>query len=200
MRAIIILCAAAAFAGCANVEGKLTDLSWGPPVKSDYEAMVQRAKSMTLRQYPKGFDPDKTDEAKGDFTTVWRYDMDPSYFKSKRSRAHVKVEDMGGGNVRVGVAIVSQLNDNIDNPDSIDEARWIRTTRDDEAASLLARSILIRQLEIEPSEYYKEKHRTEPSNKPRQDLIDRAKDVDLDEMPNPRDVKHLDPITGGHGD
>ena len=63
MRAIVILCVAAAFCGCANTEGKLSDLSWGPPVKSDYETMVARAKQMTLRRYPKGLDPDKTDEA-----------------------------------------------------------------------------------------------------------------------------------------
>jgi hypothetical protein len=200
MRAIVIFLGAAGFIGCASAESKLSDLSWAAPVKADYEGMVMRAKQMTLKKYPKGFDPDKTDESKGELYTVWNYAMDPQYFKSKRTRARVKVEDMGGGNVRVGVAVVSQLNDNIDNPDSVDEARWIRTARDEEAAGLLAGSILLRQLEAEPSEYWKEKHRTTPSDKPRQDLIDRSKDVNLDELPDPKDVKSLDPITGGKGD
>lgn len=199
MRAILILCAAAAFAGCANVEGKLSDLSWGPPVKSDYELMVERAKQMTLRRFPKGLDPDKTNEARGDLFTVWNYDISHEYFKTTRRRAHVKVEDMGSGQVRVGVAVVTQLNDNIDNPSIIEEARWIRTTRDEQAAGLLASAIMLRQLEAEPSEYWKEKHRTERRDTPREDLIDRSKDVNLDELPDPRDVKHLDPITGGKG-
>jgi hypothetical protein len=199
MRAIVIFLAAAAFMGCASAEGKLSDLSWGPPVKSDYEGMVMRAKQMTLKRYPKGFDPDKTDEAKGELYTVWNYSISHEYFKTTRSRARVKVEDMGGGKVRVGVAVVSQLNDNIDNPSIIEEARWIRTTRDDEASGLLVNSILLRQLEAEPSEYYKEKQRTQPSGKPRQDLIDRSKDVNLDEPPDPEDVKSLEPITGGKG-
>jgi len=200
MRAIIIFLGAALCFGCASAEGKLTDLSWGPPVKSDYESMLKRAKDMTLRRYPKGFDPDRTDEAKGDLYTVWNYAMVPDYFRSKRARARVKVEDMGGGQVRVGVAVVTQLNDNIDNPDSIDEAKWIRTTRDEDAAGLLVSSILLRQLDAEPSEYWKQKQRTTPSDKPRQDLIDRSKDVNLDELPDPKDVKSLDPITGGRGD
>jgi hypothetical protein len=199
MRAIVIFLGAAALAACSSVEGKLSDLSWGPPVQSDYEGMVMRARQMTLKRYPKGFDPDKTDEAKGDLYTVWNYEISHEYFKTTRRRARVKVEDMGGGKVRVGVAVVSQLNDNIDNPSIIDEARWIRTTRDDEAAGLLVSSILLRQLEAEPSEYWKDKHRTEPSDKPRQDLIDRSKDVNLDELPDPKDVKSLDPITGGKG-
>jgi len=199
MRAIVILFAAAVIAGCSNTEGKLADLSWGPPVKSDYETMVERAKLMTLRRYPKGFNPDKTNEAKGDLYTVWNYAMTTDYFKSTRRCAHVKVEDMGDGNVRVGVAVVRQLNDNIDNPEVVDEARWIRTTRDDDAAGLLVSSILLRQLDAEPSEYWKEKNRDQPSTKPRQDIIDRSKDVNLDEPPDPRDVKSLDPITGGRG-
>jgi hypothetical protein len=199
MRAIIIFLGAALAVGCASAEGKLSDLSWGPPVKSDYESMVKRAKDMTLRRFPKGFDPDRTDEAKGDLYTVWNYSMVPDYFRSKRMRARVKVEDMGGGNVRVGVAVVSQLNDNIDNPDSIDEAMWIRTTRDEEAAGLLVGSILLRQLDAEPSEYWKAKQGDLPKDKPRQDLIDRSKDVNLEQPPDPRDVKSLDPITGGRG-
>jgi hypothetical protein len=200
MRAFVILCAAAALCGCANTEGKLSELSWAAPVKSEYESMVERAKQMTLRRFPKGFDPDKTDEAKGDFWTVWRYDTSHEYFKTTRSRAHVKVEDLGEGQVRVGVSIVRQLNDNIDNPSIIEEARWIRTTRDEEAAALLVSQIYVRHLEAEPSEYWKEKHRAKPSDKPRQDIIDRSKDVNLDELPDPKDVKSLDPITGGKGD
>lgn len=197
MRAMLILGAAVVFCGCANTAGKLDDLSWSAPVKSDYETMVDRARQMTLRRYPKGLDPDKTEEAKGDLYTVWNYSMCPEYFKSTRRTAHVKVEEMGSGKVRVGVAVVKQLNDNIDNPDSIEEAMWIRTERDDEAAKLLVSSILMRQLEAEPSEYWKETHRTERRTEPRQDIIDRSKDVDLTSPPDPRDVKHLDPITGG---
>lgn len=197
MRAIVIVLAAAALCGCHNIDGKLADVSWGAPVKSDYESMCERARTMTLKVYRKGFDPDKTDEEKGDFFTVWDYKMSVNYRDSKRYKAHVKVEDLGKGQVRVGAAVVKQINDNIDNPHTIDEARWVGTSRDDEAAGLLVSSIYVRHLEAEPSEYWKEKNRTERRTTPREDLIDRSKDVDLDEPPDPRDVKSLDPITGG---
>jgi hypothetical protein len=159
--------------------------------------MVERARQMTLRRFPKGFDPDKTDEEKGDFYTVWDYKVAVTYRDTTRSKAHVKVEDMGDGKVRVGAAVVKQINDNIDNPHDINEARWMGTKRDEEAAALLVKSILVRHLEAEPSEYWKEKNRTEKRTTPREDLIDRSKDVDLDEQADPRDVKSLDPITGG---
>jgi hypothetical protein len=197
MRLIVILCAAAAFGGCHNIEGKLDDVSWGAPVKSDYQSMVERARTMTLRRFPKGLDPDKTNEEKGDFYTVWDYKVAVTYRDTTRSKAHVKVEDLGEGKVRVGAAVVKQINDNIDNPHDINEARWMATQRDEEAAALLVSSILVRHLEAEPSEYWKEKNRTEKRTTPREDLIDRSKDVDLDEQPDPRDTKSLDPITGG---
>ncbi len=197
MRAILILCAAAALCGCHNIDGKLDDVSWGAPVQSDYQSMVERARAMTLRRYPKGLDPDKTNEEKGDFFTVWDYKVAVTYRDTTRSKAHVKVEDLGKGKVRVGAAVVKQINDNIDNPHDINEARWMGTARDDEAAALLVSSILVRHLEAEPSEYWKEKNRTERRTTPREDLIDRSKDVDLDAPSDPRDVKSLDPITGG---
>ena len=197
MRVLLALIAASAAIGCANTEGKLSDISWGAPVKSDYESMVERARLMTLRRFPKGFDPDRTDEEKGEFYTVWDYRMAVTYRDSTRSKAHVKVEDLGNGQCRVGAAVVKQVNDNIDNPHDIDEARWVKTTRDEEAASLLVSSIYVRHLEAEPSELWKEKHRTERRDKPRQDLIDRSKDVDLDQTSDPQDTRSLDPITGG---
>jgi len=197
MRAIVIVAAAAFAGGCANTEGKLEDVSWSAPVAADYPAMVERARTMTLKLFRKGFDPDKTHEEKGDFYTVWNYKVAITYRDTTRSKAHVKVEDLGDGKVRVGASVVKQINDNIDNPDVIEDARWVGTHRDEETAGLLVKSILVRTLEAEPSETWKEKHRTERRTTPREDLIDRSKDVDLDEAPDPRDVKSLDPITGG---
>ncbi len=197
MRAFWLVIAVAAAGGCANTEGKLADVSWSAPVASDYAAMVERARTMTLKFFRKGFDPDKTNEEKGDFYTVWNYKIAITYRDTTRSKAHVKVEDVGDGKVRVGAAVVKQINDNIDNPDIVEEARWVGTHRDEETAALLVKSILVRTLQAEPSETWKEKHRTERRTTPREDLIDRSKDVNLDEAPDPRDVKSLDPITGG---
>ena len=197
MRATFFLCFSAALCGCHNIDGKLADVSWGAPVQSDYESMVERARTMTLRRYPKGLDPDRTNEDKGDFYTVWDYKVAVTYRDTTRSKAHVKVEDLGNGKVRVGAAVVKQTNDNIDNPHDINEARWMGTERDEQAAGLLVSSILVRHLQADPSEYWKEKNRTEKRTTPREDLIDRSKDVDLDAQPDPRDVKSLDPITGG---
>jgi hypothetical protein len=199
MRAMLILPVAMLF-GCANTEGKLQDLSWGAPVKADYATMLERTKTQILKRFPKGLDPDKSNEEKGDFWTVWDYRPSMWYRETTRTRAHVKVEDLGGGNVRIGVAVVKQLNDNIDNPHLIEEARWVATSRDDEMARLLHDSILLRSLSSEPSEYWKERNRTERRTTMRDDLIDRSQDVDLSERPDPRDVKHLDPITGDKKD
>jgi hypothetical protein len=199
MRATWILLAAAV-CGCANTEGKLEHLSWGAPVKADYVTMLARTKTQILKQFPKGFDPDKTNEETGDFWTVWDYKPSMWYRETTRTRAHVKVEDLGGGSIRIGVSVVKQLNDNIDNPHLIEEARWVSTTRDDEAARHLHDSILLRTLSAEPSEYWKERNRTERRTTMREDLIDRSQDVDLSERPDPKDVKHLDPITGDKKD
>jgi hypothetical protein len=195
MRATFVLSAALLW-GCANVEGKLKDLSWGAPVKADYESMVVRAREQVLKRYPKGLDPDRTDEDKGDFWTVWHNAVAVRYRDTTRSRAHVKVEDLGDGQVRIGVAVVKQINDNIDNPHDISEARWVRTEPDEAAARLLYDSVILRTLSAEPSEYWKERNRTERRPTMREDLIDRSKDVDLAEAPDADDVKHLDPVTG----
>jgi hypothetical protein len=197
MRAFLFLIAASAVCGCANTEGKLAELSWGASVKADYESMVERARVMTLRRFPKGFDPDRTNEERGEFYTVWDYKVAVTYRDTTRSKAHVKVEDLGNGQVRVGVAIVKQINDNIDNPHLVDEARWVKTSRDEEAAALLVSSIYVRHLEAEPSKTWEEKHRTDRRTTPREDLIDRSKDVNLEDPSRAEDTKSLEPITGG---
>jgi len=200
MRAVFHLLAAVILFGCANTMGKLEDLSWGAPMDGDYLEYVERARQITLKQFPKGLDPDLTDEERGDFWTVWHYAPSMWYRETTRSRAHVKVEDLGGGKVRVGVAVVKQLNDNIDNPHDINEARWVATQRDQQRAQIMEETIARRYLDAEPSEYWKERNRDERRTTMREDLIDRSKDVDLSERPDPRDVKSLDPLTGDKKD
>ncbi len=166
---------------CTNTDGKLKDLSWGTEIQGDYEDVKDRALFVLRKEFPKGFDPERTDEDAGEFWTVWHYKVSTWYRETTRSRARVKIEDLGDGKVRVGVAIVEQLNDNIDNPSIIEEARWVNTHRNGEREKLVESRISQRYLKLEPSEYWKEKHRDKPRAGLRQDLIDRNKDVNLEE-------------------
>jgi hypothetical protein len=58
-------------------------------------------------------------------------------------------------------------------------------------------SIYVRHLEAKPSKTWEEKNRTDRRTTPREDLIDRSKDVNLDDTTDPDETRSLDPITGG---
>jgi hypothetical protein len=184
MRVLRFLFPLALACACSNVDGKLKDLSWGNAFEADYAETVGRAKQLVLKTFPNGFDPDKTNEEAGDFWTVWHYDMSVWYRKSIRRRAHVKVDAAGQGKVRVGVAVVTQLNDNIDNPHDESEARWVSTVHDPDAAKRLEEAIARRYMDVKPSEYFEEKYKGGEKSM-RKDLVDRSRDVDLSELPEP---------------
>ena len=180
MRAICILFFAAALAACDSSEKKLKEVAWGKTIEGDYDLVLERAKYVILKRFPKGFDPDRTDEDKGEFWTIWHFKTSYFYRGTTRERGHLTVEDLGDGNVRVGVAVVRQINDNIDNPHLIDEARWVGSRRDPEMEARIEASIARRYLNSGPSEQWKERNRGKRATI-RQDLIDRYQDVDLDE-------------------
>jgi hypothetical protein len=181
MIARMLLPALLVLGACANTDKKLEDLAWGSEVDGQFDDVVARTKFILRKRYPRGLDPDRTNEDTGEFWTVWDYRVSTMYRETKRSRAHVKVEDLGNGKVRVGVAVVEQLNDNIENPSIIEEARWVRTQRDPETEALLEQNICQRYLDMKPSEHFEEKHREEPRRDLRPDLVDRSKDVNLEE-------------------
>jgi len=180
MRAICILFLAA-FAACQNVDKKLEDVIYGQDYEADYEMTVARAKHILDREFRAGLDPDRTKEDEADFWTLWDYKTSMWYRKTTRRRAHVIVEDAGEGKVRVGVAVVTQINDNMDNPHSIEDARWVKTEVDTEWSMRMEQQIGRRYLDAEPSEAWKEKNREEKSKGLRPDLVDRYADVDLGE-------------------
>jgi len=169
-------------AACGSTERHLKDLTWGQPVAGEKDPLVDRARRIILQEFPRGFDPDR-DDSKGEFWTVWHYAPDPFYRNTRRTRARLVVEEQGKGKCRVGVAIVYQINDNIDNPDVIDEGRWVKPTRDYEREERIERRIAQRYKEFEPSEAYeqKQKSREERQRSVRQDIIDRNKDVNLED-------------------
>jgi len=185
-------------AGCANTEKKLEDVSWSEAFPGDYDAVVAQAKYVLCKRFPKGFDPDRTQEEKGDFWTIWHYYKSTMYWSGTRARAHVVVEQVGKGKCRVGISVVRQRNADIDNPGVMKEARWIKTERDDEMASLLERAIARRYLTVEPSNAWKEKHRTARRTTLRDDLVDRYRDVDLEGegVDRAKNTKTLPSITG----
>jgi len=169
---------------CQSTDGMLDkdkDLNWGQPFEGDFDAVVYRARSKILKKFPLGIDLDRSKEDDGDLWSVWRYDISVMYRETTRNRARVKVEDLGEGKVRVGVAVMQQLNDNIDNPSVIDEAKWVRKHRDPEQEETLRSSIEQSWNRFEASTTWKEKNRTEKRKGLRPDLVERANDVTLED-------------------
>ena len=194
----VLLAALLAVAACSQyrTQKKLDDLSWGQPFNGEYDDVLARAKWVLEKEFPKGVDPDQTDQDTGDYWTLWDYKVSMWYRDTTRARAHLKIEEAGEGQVRVGVAVVTQINDNIDNPHSIEEARWVRTTRDPEWAVRIEGQIARRYLKAKPSGYFEEVHREKGKHSLRPDLVDRYKDVDLSEESDARDTKSLPPLKG----
>lgn len=188
MRAMTILSAAAlVFAlGCDRSTGKLKDLSYGRPFQGDYDSVLERTRWVLNKHYKYGLDPDQTREKEGEFWTMWTYRMAATYRDSTRERAHVKVEKLDDGKVRIGISVVRQLNDNIDNPAVKEEARWVNTLRDVEKGDLLVSEIARRYLkDFKPSKQFEEKYRTKKRKGMRQDIVDRNKDVNLEDYDDP---------------
>jgi len=157
---------------------KLEDLRYGEPFPGEFELAVQRAKAALRREF-RHLDPDRSDEARGDLWTLWRVHRSEHYRETTRMRAHVRVERIDGGQLRVGAAVFSQLNDNIENPGSAEKARWVNTTRLVEKEALLRDVIARRYAQFEPSEDYDARTSGGRRDTPRPDLIDRYDDVDL---------------------
>ena len=185
MRALLLLFALAPFVvGCADTKYMMQDdedLSWGPAIEDDYEVVMARARTMVVQEYPLGIDPDLSKEEEGDFWSIWRIDLSVMYRETVRRRVRVKVEDLGKGKVRVGVAIVEQINDNIDEPSSIKKAKWVRKHRLPEDEMKLRERIERTTRKFEASAKWKEKHRSERRTGLRPDLVDWTDDVTLED-------------------
>lgn len=177
----ILLFACLGLAACKNPDKLMKDLAYGAPVKADFDAINERAQYVLSKKYPLGLDPDRSDEPAGEYFTVWRYDTSVLYRKTIRHRAHVRIQDMGNGQVRIGIAVVEQINDNIDNPDSIEEGKWQSTQRSGEKEAAIEQDIAKRWAKFEVSTSYKEKHADKPRTGLRPDLVEKYRDVDLQE-------------------
>lgn len=167
-------------AGCRHVDDDdFEELSWGAPFEGDMAIISERAQIMLKREF-KYLNPDLTKEDEQDYWSTWRYVMSVMYRESTRRRCRIKVEETDEGTLRVGVAIISQLNDNVDNPHDKADARWVKTQREYEDEQRMERRIAQRFHKFEVSKSYKEKHREEPRKGLRQDILDRTRDADLE--------------------
>jgi len=170
--------------GCADTANMIDDddeLSWGQPIEGDFPTVLDRARGVVLNEFPLGFDPDRTKQEDGDLWTVWRIDESVFYRGTVRRRVRVKVADAGAGKVRVGVAMVQQINDNIDNPTVVAEAKWVRKQRLPEEELRIRDRIEQSWRHFEPSAQWKEKHRDERRKGLRPDLVDATEDVTLED-------------------
>jgi len=73
------------------------------------------------RKFPAGLDLARTDPSKGEFWTNWNYDLQPAYFRTKRTAAHIRIK----GDKVESVDVRIDINDNIDDPDDLSAAQWI---------------------------------------------------------------------------
>ncbi len=179
-RGILPLLLVLGVAGCASTDRRLDDVRWGEEMQADIDEVLDRVRFVLRKVYPKGLDPDRTDPGMGEFYTVWDYKISTFNRETTRSRARVSVKPTSPGKVRVGAAVVQQLSDNIDNPGSIEEARWVGTHNNTEMEQMILDRVRQPYIKMKPSEYFEEKHRETPRKTLRPDLVDRSKDVDLD--------------------
>ena len=196
MRTTTLLLLLVAFIGCDTSNSQLRDLSWGRSFDANYADLVARTRYVLLREFHLGFDPDRPKEDDGDFWTGWHYRMATYYMDSKRIRAHVKVDDLGDGQARIGVTVVTQLNENIDNPSIKEEARWTHTAADVAWAARIEAQIARRYLKVEGSKQWQERHRGTRRGSMRPDILDRNKDVNLEELEADDPRKEAPGITG----
>lgn len=202
MRALLFLLAfvpvSGVLVGCADTRHMMEDdedLSWGPAIEGDFEVVVSRARTMVIREYPLGLDPDLSKEDEGDFWSIWRIDQSVMYRSTVRRRVRVKVQDVGQGKVRIGVAIVEQINDNIDEPSSLVKAKWVRKHRLPEEEGMLRARIEQTWRKFEASAKWKEKNRSTRRKGLRPDLVDQADDVVLEDYKS-KNIVDAPKITG----
>ncbi|MEE8106690.1 MAG: hypothetical protein V3T86_14240 [Planctomycetota bacterium] len=176
----ILLAGCAGGTGCKAIpKEELDEVSWGKPFEDDFEMAKHRAHKVIKQEF-KYIDPDLTEEGSGDLWSTWSYRMSSFYRESKRYRGRVVVEDLGNGKVRIGVAVMFQINDNIDNPSVKEEARWVATRRDHATEGRIERRVARRHRDFEVSATYKEKHREKRRETLREDLTKRYEDVELE--------------------
>jgi hypothetical protein len=198
MRAIpILILVVLALTACDFSDRMLNDISFGEEIDLEYETALQRSEFVLSKWFPKGLDPDRSKPEEGVFWTVWHYYPSTWNRETKRRRAHLEVMEAGEGKVRVGVAVVYQINDNIDNPHVIDEARWVKATREYDFAERIEKQIARPYLDTKPSAYWQEKHLPQRRKTLRPDLVDRTQDVDLEEVDPIDDPDKEMPRTAG---
>ena len=195
MRAFIPICVLAASVACTSSDDMLAeDMTYSGPVThtslkgadqvvvdAEYERVSGRTKSV-LRRWYSHLDPDKTDDESGEFWTIWMVRTGIFYRGTTRERAHVKIEEDEDGKLRIAVAVVREVNDNIENPSIVSEARWTNRHRDPEAEARLITAISQSYRRFEVSDHFKETHRKERRKTLRPDLVDKYKDVDITKM------------------
>jgi hypothetical protein len=198
MRALTIaLLALAALPSCANTDSMLEDVTYGKEIDGDFVDVLDRAEAALRKEFPKGLDPDKTHMQQGELWTVWHVQKSTWYRGTVRRRAHVRVEALDGGKCRIGVAVVQQRNDNIENPTVESEAKWVAAAHDQETATRIEQRIAKRYLaNFKPSKAWEAKHDKKDDKGLRQDLVDRYKDVDLEQEETPDEDKEFPSATG----
>ena len=178
----IALLVLASLPACSNTDSMLKDVTYGKEIDGDFVEVLDRAEAALRKEFPRGLDPDKTQMQQGELWTVWHVYESTWYRGTVRKRAHVRIEALDDGKCRIGVAVVQQRNDNIENPTVESEAKWVAAAYDQETATRIEQRVAKRYLnEFKPSEAWEAKHRDEKNKGLRQDLVDRYRDVDLEE-------------------
>ncbi len=115
------------------------------PERSEFARRCGYVREVLNKEFSDGLDDQKTDESAGVFWTKWRYEMGQFYRESKRTRAVVRVsktpsETEGPYTIEVFL----EINDNIDDPSSIEKAKWVGRRRDPARAARI-RSLVERR-------------------------------------------------------
>jgi len=113
--------------------------------QSEFARRCGHVRDVLGEEFPDGLDDQKTDESEGVLWTKWHYKMRQWYRESRRTRAIVRVSKTSSETERpYTIEVFLEINDNIDDPSSIEKARWVRGSPDPARAARI-RSLVERR-------------------------------------------------------
>ncbi|MHC4931952.1 MAG: hypothetical protein ACYTGV_07175 [Planctomycetota bacterium] len=112
-------------AGQGRVVCRLTGVSY-----ERHPGLMREVRAVLQVMFPKGLDTEMSDPASGEFWTQWKVEPSVWYRQTRRSRARVRIQGIDTDSPNFDVRVFAQINDNIDAPHDVENARWVKASRD----------------------------------------------------------------------
>ncbi|MHC4223247.1 MAG: hypothetical protein ACYSUN_04590 [Planctomycetota bacterium] len=110
-----------------------------------HPGLMRDVLAVLQEEFPKGLDAKKSSAASGEFWTRWKHEPSVWYRETRRTRAHVRIRGIDTESPKIEVQAFTQINDNIDAPHDIENARWVRATRDSDLEQRISAKFAMRR-------------------------------------------------------